>query len=130
MTSIKENAGWSGSRGAVVHAAIFGMAVALMTLAWPGQSYAFGSPKTIAELEKNGYTCKPSGDTATCTKPDEPDWSCIPANAPCNLKKPELEKVGYTCKELGGDQWQCSKTGKQDYYCSMGNLVCFDRAID
>jgi hypothetical protein len=119
----------SGPRGAVVHAAIFG--AALMALVWPTQSYALGSPQTIAELEKNGYTCTPHGDTATCTKPDEPVWSCVTVNAPCNLKKPDLEKVGYTCKEFrGGGQWQCLKTGKQDYYCVMTNLNCFDRPID
>jgi hypothetical protein len=117
----------SGSCGAVVHAAFFGAAVALITLTWPVQSYA----KTSAELEKEGYTCKASVDTVTCTKPDEPDWSCVPANAPCDLKKPALEKVGYTCKEYrGGGQWQCLKAGEPDYYCAMATSLCFVRPID
>jgi len=76
-----------GRRGSIVHAAIFGAAVSLMTLAWVGESYA--EEKTIPELEKMGYTCITSGDTTTCTKTDKQG-------------KPVEGIAHYDCKNKGG----------------------------
>ena len=110
-------AGWSGSRGAVVLAAIFGAMMALMILIWPDQSYA-ANMTTIAELVKMGYTCKPEGiDAATCTKPDAPDWHCAPVNGPCMQRVAKREAgPGEVCAGFGGIPCQgglkCNVTSK------------------
>jgi len=78
---------WSGSRVAVVHAAIFGAAAALIILAWPGQSYA-ADMKSTAELQKMGYKCKVDPpDTETCTKPGEPAWHCATSGRPLHAEE-------------------------------------------
>ena len=108
---------WSGSRVAVVHAAILGATAALIILAWPGQSYA-ADMKSTAELQKMGYKCKVDPpDTETCTKPGEPTWHCAPVGGPCMQRVAKKEAgPGEMCAGVAGIPCQgglkCNVTSK------------------